>query len=167
LIENLDPTKGAPEDAYVLYDDLLKNKLKWFSRVAHHSEFPDERKFRKRMGEFEILLEKIFKPHFEVIDEINKLLKIKKPSGQDFNELKGLISRNTSAYSYFFQNASPIWLPYLLKSNYLKSPPCTIEVDVQKKHALWPPAAYLWKSASKSRRSLKNNTESRDPQKNG
>lgn len=148
LIENLDPTKGAPEDAYVLYDDLVKNKLKWFSSVAHHSEFPDERKFRAKVDDFEILLEKILKPHFEVIDEINELLKIKKPSGQDFDELKNLISRNTSAYRYFFQNASPIWLPYLLKSNYLKSPLPTIEVDGQKKHALWPPAAYLWKCAS-------------------
>ena len=76
LIKHLDPVQGAPEDAYVLYDELINDKLKWFAIVAHHSEFPDERKFRKRVHEFEILLEKIFKPHFDVINEINELLKI-------------------------------------------------------------------------------------------
>ena len=148
LIKNLDPAKGAPDDAYVLYDELVKEKLKWFSIVAHHSEFPDERKFRKRVEEFEILLEKIFKPHFEVIDEINKILKKKRPSKQDFDNLKKLISRNSSAYNYFFQNASSVWLSYLLKSDYLKNPSHIIEVNGEKRYALWPPANYLWKSAS-------------------
>ncbi len=148
LIKNLDPAKGAPDDAYVLYDELVKEKLKWFSIVAHHSEFPDERKFRKRVEEFEILLEKIFKPHFEVIDEINKILKKKRPSKQDFDNLKKLISRNSSAYNYFFQNASSVWLSYLLKSDYLKNPSHIIEVNGEKRYALWPPANYIWKSAS-------------------
>jgi len=149
LIKNLDPVKGAPEDAYVLYDELVEDKLKWFSIVAHHSEFPAEKKFKKKVDEFDTLLEKIFKPHFEVIDEINKILDIKKPTKKDFNNLKQSISRNSSAYNYFFQNANAEWLPFLLKDRYLKDPPHITEVDGERRFSIWPPATYLWKASSK------------------
>ena len=148
LIKHLDPVQGTPENAYVLYDELINDKLKWFAIVAHHSEFPDERKFRKRVHEFEILLEKIFKPHFDVINEINELLKIIKPTKINFDKLKILISRNSSAYNYFFQNGTSEWLSYLLKNNYLKNSPHITEINGERKFAIWSPATYLLKSAS-------------------
>lgn len=113
LIKNLDPMKNAPEEAYVLYDEL-NDKSHWFAIVAHHSEFPSERKFRKKLEEFEIfLLEKIFKPHFDVINEIDEILNTKLPSKKNFNRIKELMSRDSSAYNHFFQNADAKWLPFL------------------------------------------------------
>lgn len=148
LIKNLDPVKAAPEEAYVLYDELVKDKLAWFSIVAHHGEFPSEKKFRKKIDEFETLLEKILKPHFEVINEINKILDTKKPTKTGFNNLKQLISRNSSAYNYFFQNATAKWLPFLFKDNYLKDPPHIVKVGEERRFSVWSPAIYLWKSSS-------------------
>jgi len=148
LIKNLDPVRGTPDNAYILYDDL-NDKSHWFASVAHHSEFPSEKKFRKKIDEFEKLLEKTFQPHFEVINEIKKLLNIKKPTKNNFNNLKKLISRNSSAYNYFFQNATAEWLPFLLKDKYLKNPLHIIEVDGEKRFAVWPPAIYIWKTSSK------------------
>lgn len=147
LIKHLDPVRGAPEEAYVLYDELVNDKLKWFAIVAHHSEYPSETKFRKRIEEFENLLEKILKPHFEVIDEITKIIKIPSPTKNDFNNLKQLISRNTSAYNYFFQNASAVWLPFLFKDKYLKNPPHIIVINGEKKFSGWTPAEYLRRSS--------------------
>lgn len=149
LIKNLDPVHVAPEEAYVLYDELIDDKLKWFSIVAHHSEFPNEDKFRKNVIEFDILLEKILKPHFDVIDEINKLLSIDNPTKKDFITLKHLISRNSSAYGHFFQNASTKWLPYLLKNKYIKNPSHITEINGERRFSLSPTVTYLWRSASK------------------
>ena len=148
LIKNLDPLKGAPENIYLLYDELTKDYLSYFATFAHHADFSDERKFRKKVCEFEILLEKIFRPHFEVIHDINKFLKIKKPTRQDFNELKILMSKNSSAYNHFFQNASSVWLSYLLKDGYFKNSSHITEINGDRKFVIWSPAAYLLKSAS-------------------
>lgn len=146
LIKNLDPIKGTPEEIYVLYDELVEDKLKWFSAVAHHSEVPNEDKFRKKVIDFENLLEKILRPHFEVIDEINKIIGVKNPTENDFKSLKQLIS-NSSRYTYFFENASSTWLPFLLKEKYLKSPKHILEIDGEKRFSGWSPSKYLWRSA--------------------
>jgi len=148
LIKNLDPIKGAPEDVYILYDELTRDMLKWFAIVAHHIEFPNEKKFRKKVEEFEILIEKTLKPHFEVINEINKILSIAKPTRKDFNNLKQLISRNSSAYNHFFQNANAKWLPFLIKDKYLKDPPHISEVEGERRFSVWSPATYLCKASS-------------------
>lgn len=148
LIKNLDPVKAAPEDAYVLYDELTKDKLSYFAMVAHHSDFPTEKKYRKKLEEFEILIQKTLKPHFEVITEINDILNIEKPSRDDFKKIKYLVARNSSAYNHFFQNASAKWLPFLVKEKYIKNPPHIIKEGDKIRFSPWPQAVYLWKISS-------------------
>ena len=147
LVKNLDPLSGIP-NAYVLHDKLVGDVLNWFSSVAHHGKYPTKKEFMKKVVELEILLEQILKPHFEVTDEIDKLLKIEIPKQKDFDDLKFLLSRNASAYNYFFQNASVNWLPILLKEKYLKDPQHIADVGSQRKPVSWPPAIFLWKLAS-------------------
>lgn len=148
LIKNLDPVQIAPEDIYILYDELTKDKLSYFAMVAHHSEFPNEKKYRKKLEEFEILIQKVLKPHFDVIAEINETLKIERPTKNDFEKMKHLIARNSSSYNYFFQNASANWLSFLVKGNYIKNPPHVIKDEKGIRFAPWPLAHYLWKISS-------------------
>ena len=147
LIENLDPLHRI-STAYVLHKRLTEEMLSWFASVAHHSRYPTEKEYFNKVAELEKLLEKILKPHFEVIDEIDKLLTKKPVEREEFGVMKTLLSRNTSAYNYFFQNASADWLPVLMKEKYFENPQHIVKNGDRHIFIRWTPAIYLWKSAS-------------------
>ena len=147
LSRNLDPLYGT-SDTYTLHGELAGTITEWFSGVAHHSKDPTEEEFMKKVAELEKLLEQILEPHFEVISKIDILLMVKIPQQNDIDDLQSLLSRNVSAYDYFFQNASANWLPILQKEHYLEDPHHVSEIGGQRKPIRWSPAIYLWKSAS-------------------
>ena len=144
LIRNLDH-RATRTEPYALHRKLLDMR-NYFSGVAHHHEYQHV-KFQKKVTEFEELLIQILKPHFDVIKEINNLLRLEIPRQEDFEELRPLLSRNVAAYNYFFQNASAGWMPILLKEGYLKEPEHIVYVGKERRIDGLSIASYLSKCA--------------------
>ena len=147
LSTNLDPLYEV-SDIYTLHSKLAGEITGWFAAVAHHGKDPTEEEFMNKVTEFEILLEQILEPQFEVINKIDNLLLIIIPQQNEIEDLKSLLSRNVSAYDYFFQKASANWLSILQNEHYLEDPRHVSEIGGQCKPVRWSPAIYLWRSAS-------------------
>ena len=144
LISNLDQ-QATRSESYILHKKLIDIR-NYFSGVAHHEKYQHD-EFQKKVTEFEELLIQILKPHFDVINEINNLLKLELPGQEDFEDLKPLLSRNAAAYNYFFQNASANWIPILLQKKYLKEPKHIVDVNNNRRIDGISIASYLSKCA--------------------
>ncbi len=108
---------GQPTHDDTLYRKIAKNKER-LDGIAHHSSRRDKRKYRLTVKEFEELLEELLAPHFNALDDVERLIKKQTPTKSDFEELETLLSKNDSLRDYFFQNAGPEWLARLVEEGY-------------------------------------------------
>lgn len=145
----VDPIGGLPTNLNSTIKILDDEYHSWFNRVSHYETFPDEKEFIKKFSEFEDLLLKMLKPHFDVIKEINQILSSKKPSDSTLKDMRYLIERDTSSYDHFFQNASEDWLPFLIKQEYFDNLQHVIKEGDKIRLSLSTPSAYLARIADK------------------
>lgn len=140
-IINTDPLGGAPD--YILEEisgRWVKDLHGWFNKISKGFVDVSQKEFERKLSEFEKILFSISNPHFEIINNIDSLLLIKKPSKDDVLYLKTLLT-SWSAYAYFFEKAEDNWFNPLLNAGFFKKPP------VQQN---WPESRYLVKIAPKN-----------------
>ena len=139
FMSNNDPINQMPKDANVLYDQL-RDHIEWFSNVIHHRSYPNKSTFIKKLCKFELILLQTLESHFDVIYKIDKILEINHPE-KNFRQLQILLSRNTSTYSYFFNNASAKWVTLLKNNSYFDE----FIHHEDNSTIVWSPIVYLWK----------------------
>lgn len=147
LIQLVDPLGGPPEELQYQFD-ILEEYKEWFLGVSHHGKHATEKQFRNKLDKLESILLQIMRPHFDVITEIDDILRDEKPSNISFNKLKPLLARNVSAFDHFFTHASGDWLDILEKKGYFSKPPPIIKVQQGIRFPLWSASRYLSRIAS-------------------
>lgn len=144
-----DPLGGAPEN---LRNQLSKKWIeldKWFIGVAKYGKEATPDDFYKKLNEFEEVLWRFLAPHFEVIEDIDKIFKIKKPSKAQAIRLRNLLVKNYASYDYFFNKASSNWLSPLAQQGFFKNPPNPIRMGNYIRFPIWSESRYLARIAKK------------------
>jgi hypothetical protein len=102
VMKVIDPYAGPPKAFQQAYDRL--NSLnQWFVGRSHHPlEGPTEEEYNQKLNELRTILLEFFKPYFEIVDEIDKLIIKDPPTEDDMIKLKGLI-KYYQLYWYFFR----------------------------------------------------------------
>ncbi len=88
-----------------------------FSAISHHDPIT-QRKYSKLLSEFESLLLVVLLPQRDIHTNIDKILSAG-PSKILPEKLKLLLSRNTDAFAYFYDNAGSEWISYLMSNDLL------------------------------------------------
>lgn len=145
--------------------DYLQNGLvrewarlhKWFTTISHYPDLKNdesdpitESEFEINLRQFEDLLYRILcpVPFFESIEEIDKLLKIEKPTETDVTTLIRLIS-HPNHQRYFFERCdNPEWLDLLKQKGAFKNPQEPLRKDGYVQFIPWPQSVYLSKMAT-------------------
>jgi len=125
--------------------DQLHND--YFIPIAHHGKTTTDEEFDSKLSEFEVLLLYFLRPAPEVIEELDRLLKIQIPSYKDIEKLEELL-RHPTYVSYFFSKLdSPDWLMPLKEQGFFSKPPSGIKEGNYIVFPNWPLTDYLTKIA--------------------
>lgn len=102
----------------------------WITYNSHHICPPSEEEYLTKLEQFTSLIKKLLTSHYQIIEEIDKFLKISTPTKSNLNALELLISKNISSYNYFFKHAKSNWLDILVEDGkYFKNIPKVIQKD--------------------------------------
>ncbi len=120
----------------------------WFVDVSHHRTKPSVNEVSRQINRFELILEVLFKPYFEIEPEIAKLIEIQNPSVENLNSLKSLLIKR-AFIEYCFRNLdNRNWLPLLKDANFFTKPIGIItHVDGAVSCPSWPQSSFLMKCA--------------------
>ena len=136
-----DPLGGVPDH---LLEEISRRWVKdlhvWFSKVSKGFVDVSQKEFEEKLNELEKILFSVSNPHFEIVDNIDQLLTIKKPKKKEVEYLKTLLT-SWSTYAYFFEKVEENWLPLLAAADFFKKPPV---------QGIWPESRYLTRIASKN-----------------
>jgi hypothetical protein len=82
VMKVIDPFAGPPKSFQHAYDRLASLN-QWFVGRSHHPlEEPTEEEYNQKLNELRTILLEFFKPYFEIVDEIDRLI-IKNPPAED------------------------------------------------------------------------------------
>ncbi|RKY64269.1 MAG: hypothetical protein DRQ02_11660, partial [Candidatus Latescibacterota bacterium] len=126
----------------------------YFIPISHHGKTTTDEEFDSKLSEFEAILLYFLKPAPEVVEELDQLLKIQKPSDKDIEELKGLLRHPTYAYYFFSKLSSPEWFIPLKKQGFFSKPPSGIKEGNYVIFPVWPLTKYLIKIAKNKPREV-------------
>ena len=114
-----DPQESLPDYLYQPHDKLFELH-DWFVKVSHHGYLPTEEEFNKHFELCNSILLRILTPHFESESEIDAILSEQKPTEEQLQKLKSLMT-SWQLYNYVFRNAGPQWLSLLKNGQFFKN----------------------------------------------
>lgn len=122
----------------------LHNRL---ADIAHHNPTSDA-EMRTLTQQFDSMLSALARPYFDTEGELEELINLDKPRGEDFQRLKLLLVKSALVEHFFRNTTSPEWFPFLRDAGYFTS-----ATPIDQKGELvgcpeWPHAVYLAKCAT-------------------
>ena len=150
IIQKLsDPQLKLPTYLQLPFDQfIVLHKL--FTNISHHGSDISEQEYFIKVKKFTVLLLHILTSHYEVIHEIDELLKKSNPNKNDLKKIAFLMSKDTQTYIHFFTNAKDNWLNLLYQDGkYFKETPKAIKTENLSEFPFYPEAYYLERVASK------------------
>ncbi len=129
----------------------LRKVMNQFDVIAHYdNNSAPLSMFESNLYELESILIGLLSQHFDLLPEVEKLLKIENPIEKDLKELNSLISK-PRLFEYFFKNLNHLdWFLPLSKEWYFRTPVKAKKwPDGGKSAPLWPQSAFLKKCAPK------------------
>ena len=143
--------KFDPYSKYHRKTDVYRewNKLHTrFVTASHHGEPSDISEYRELLIALEnVLANLIFSSQVASRDNIDAIVK-SGPNAVDIQSLKKLLSRTLEEDRYFFQTATPDWLPLLESHGFFTNPPAVVLESNDYIHPGWPEAEFLARAAS-------------------
>jgi hypothetical protein len=162
LMSAIDPLGGPPESLQKSYSELLK-EYRWFTSVSHSRiDQPTDIQYSNRIESLNSKLLEFFKPYFEILNEIDRIIAKNTPNEKDMARIKTLVKYYQS-YKYFFDKANDKWFLILKKENsFFKNAPSVRVDDMAEKIKIgpgiegqqlvipiWPESRYLARIANK------------------
>jgi len=142
ILKELDSLGGPPEEIIQNVAKEFDNLYSYFSKIAHHEEKADPENFSRNFEKLENIFLILLKPHFNIVGEVEELIKKPKTS----NNIKQLIIRlrNRALCNLFFEKVDPDWLKPLARKEFFKNPPEPIKNENGSiSFPIWPQSRYL------------------------
>lgn len=112
----------SPDDTLFKEMGGIKNTL---VKIAHHSSQRTPHEYEELVTKYIDVLENFLKLHFDAVGDVQHMMNVANPTGEDFEKLKPLLSKNPSIYDYFFRNAGSNWLGRLDAEHYIPPTPAS------------------------------------------
>lgn len=129
---------------------------RWFTSLSHYpdvknsTELVSDNEFEKNFLFFEDLLYRTIChiPFFQPLPEIDKLLKLERPTQEDVQSLARIISHPKQKEYFFNQCSNPEWISPLNKSGAFSRPQEPLRENGGVMFVPWPESKYLARMAS-------------------
>ncbi|MGD9212970.1 MAG: hypothetical protein PVI90_19450, partial [Desulfobacteraceae bacterium] len=127
---------------------LLKKWMElhdYFLKISHHGEPAVEEEFMTKFAEFENILSRFIEAIPVTLDELDKLLNIESPQGDDVKTLSDLLKHPTHVQYFFSRLTSPDWLQPLSSQGFFLKIPEAFKEGNYTRFPNWPLSKYLIK----------------------
>ncbi len=148
ILRKRDPLGGPPEEISENIAQEFVKLYRWFAGIAHHEKKCKANEFSENLNILEELFFVLLKPHFIVLNEIEKLIKGPKTR----SNIKKIIVRlrNKTLSNYIFEKAGSDLLEPLVKEGFFKNPARPIQnEDGSISFPIWPESRFLVRIADK------------------